>query len=127
RGHLGAALRLWGPGSLPARMLWLEALLMLVPAALGLSDRFRLHPQRLFALASTVVAGFLVHRLDVSTTALAAGSRYFPSWMEIAVTMMLVTLGVAAFRFAVLHLAVFGPAHGAQEIEEAKLAPALYG
>jgi Ni/Fe-hydrogenase subunit HybB-like protein len=126
RGHLGAAFQFSGPQAFYAAMFWLEALLMLGPAALALSDRIRLHPQRLFALACTVVAGFLLHRLNVSTTALAAGSRYFPSWMEVAVTLMLVTLGIAAFRFAVLHLAVFGPPPRVREFPEVKPALARY-
>lgn len=115
RGHAGAALELFGAGSVPARMFWLEQVLFLAPAALALSDRWRRNPQRLFALACGMVGGFLVHRLNVSTTALAAGQSYFPSWMEIAVTLMLVTLGVAAFRFAVRHLAVFEASERAKE------------
>ncbi len=120
RGHAAVALHVSGPGSLPARMFWLEQVLFLVPAALALSARWRRSPQRLFALACGLVAGFLVHRLNVSTTALAAGSSYFPSWMEIAVTLMLVTLGVAAFRLAVRHLAVFESPHRLKEEHPAR-------
>lgn len=123
RGQAGAALELSGPGALPARMFWLETALLAAPAVLALSSRWRQSPQRLFALACTLVAGFLVHRLNVSTTALAAGRNYFPSWMEIAVTLMLVTLGVAAFRLAVRHLAVFQPPH---RMGEERPAEALY-
>jgi Ni/Fe-hydrogenase subunit HybB-like protein len=119
RGQWAAAWRFPGPGSFEAAMFWLENLLLALPAALALSGRFRRHPQRLFALAATAVGGFLVHRLNVSTTGLeaAAGARYFPSWMEVAVTLMLVTLGVAAFRLAVRHLAVFQQERKAEEVE----------
>ncbi len=115
RGRLTDALRFAGQGSLEARMFWLETLLLVLPALLLLSVRFRLHPQRLFAAAAMVVGGLLVHRLNVSVTGLEAyvGVRYAPSWMEIAVTLMLVTLGVAAFRWAVQRLPVFEEARPA--------------
>lgn len=110
RAVLSSAFRLRGPGSFEAWMFWAETLLLTVAALLALSDRVRRHPQRLFALAAMVVGGFLLNRLNVSTTGLEAytGVRYAPSWMEVAVTLMLVTLGVAAFRWAVRRLPVFG-------------------
>ncbi|MCS7314301.1 MAG: Ni/Fe-hydrogenase cytochrome b subunit [Bryobacterales bacterium] len=120
RGHAAAALHVAGPGSLAVQLFWLEQALFLVPAGLALSARWRHNPQRLFALACTLVAGFLVHRLNVSTTALAAGSSYLPSWMEVAVTLMLVTLGVVAFRWAVRHLAVFPSPHRLKEEQPAQ-------
>lgn len=110
RGQLAAALRLKGPGSYEAWMFWAETVLLAAPAAAVLWSRVRWHPPRLFAAATTLVAGFLMNRLNVSTTGLEAyaGVRYAPSWMEVAVTLMLATLGVIAFRWAVQRLAVFG-------------------
>jgi Ni/Fe-hydrogenase subunit HybB-like protein len=35
--------------------------------------------------------------------------RYFPSWIEISVTLTIVTLGLVLFRLAVRHLPVFYP------------------
>jgi len=109
RGQLAAALRFGGPGGQQTVMFWLETVLLAAPALLALPAGVRRDPRRLFTLATAVVGGFLVHRLNVSITALEAhaGIRYFPSWMEVAVTLMLVTLGVWAFRLAVLHLPVF--------------------
>ncbi len=119
RGQWEAAGRFSGPGAFEAGMFWLETLLLAGPAALALSARLRRHPQRLFALAAAAVGGFLLQRLNVSTTGLeaATGARYFPSWMEISITLMLVTLGVAAFRLAVRHLAVFEQAPQGEEVE----------
>ena len=62
-----------------------------------------------------MVGGFLVNRLNVSTTGLDASSgvHYFPSWMEIAVTMSIVVVGMNLFRLAARYLPVFHDAtHG---------------
>ena len=57
-----------------------------------------------------MVAGFLANRLNVSVTGLEASSgvRYFPSWMEVAVTLSVVAGGFLLFRLAVRHLYVWG-------------------
>lgn len=113
RGALPAAFVSSGPGAYEARMFWLEVLLMSLPLALVLRKHVREHPQGLFACGVMVVCGFLVHRLNVSTTALdAAAGRYFPSWMEVAITMMIMTIGLIVFSLAARYLPVFG--HAAQ-------------
>ena len=52
-----------------------------------------------------MVAGIVLNRLNVSVIAfnwqLPAAQRYVPSWMEIAVSFALVTIGVLAFRWIV--------------------------
>jgi Ni/Fe-hydrogenase subunit HybB-like protein len=110
RGSLGAAFRFSGPGSFEAGMFWLETALFLIPAILVLLPSVRGNPQALFASSAMVVAGLLTNRLNVSVTALerSAGVRYLPSWMEVAVTLMVVTLGMALFSFAARYLPVFG-------------------
>ncbi len=109
RGSLDAAFRFSGPGSWEAALFWLETLLLAAPAFLVMLPRVRNDPQRLFASAVVVVAGFLMNRLNVSTTGLesSAGVRYFPSWMEISVTLTIVTLGLVIFRFAIRYLPIF--------------------
>ena len=59
--------------------------------------------------AFLVVLGFVMHRLNVSVTGMerAAGVRYFPSWMELAVSLSLVAVGFAAFGLAVRYLPIF--------------------
>jgi Ni/Fe-hydrogenase subunit HybB-like protein len=112
RGALPAAFRLAGPGSFEAQMFWLETALLAAPVLLVLWRRARSSPAAVFAAAVMAVGGFLVHRLNVSTTGLAASSgvRYFPSWVEISVTLMIVTVGLILFALAVRHLPVFRPA-----------------
>jgi Ni/Fe-hydrogenase subunit HybB-like protein len=103
-------------------MFWLETALLAVPVLLVLARRVRNSPPALFAASVMVVGGFLVHRLNVSTTGLAASSgvRYFPSWVEISVTLMIVTVGLIVFRLAVRYLPVFQPAAPARQAEEVK-------
>jgi Ni/Fe-hydrogenase subunit HybB-like protein len=108
RGSLGYAFRSAGPGSYEAGMFWLETALLAVPALLVAFPRIRSNPQALFGCSAAAVGGFLVNRLNVSTTGLDASSgRYFPSWMEIAVTMSIVVIGMNVFRLAVRYLPVF--------------------
>ncbi len=128
RGALGAALRWTGPGAFEARMFWLETALLAVPTMVVFSRRVRANPQALFAAAVLVVAGFLVHRLNVSTTGLAASSgvQYFPSWAEISVTLMIVTVGLIIFRLAARYLPVFLPSAPGGEEERRASPPAMY-
>lgn len=109
RQSLPYAFRFSGPGSYESAMFWLETALLAVPAALVVWPRIRGNPQALFASACMVVGGFLVNRLNVSTTGLDASSgvRYFPSWMEIAVTLSVVVAGLIVFRLAVKYLPIF--------------------
>jgi Ni/Fe-hydrogenase subunit HybB-like protein len=118
RGSLGSAFRLSGDGSYEALMFWLETALLAVPALLVVLPRVRRNPQALFSTAVLVVGGFLVNRLNVSTTGLHAtsGFRYLPSWGEAAVTMSIVVLGLMVFRLAVRWLPVFENAAVAKEV-----------
>jgi Ni/Fe-hydrogenase subunit HybB-like protein len=54
--------------------------------------------------------GLVVNRLNISLIAfnwhLPASERYFPHWMEIVITVFLVTLGVLAFRFIVTRMPI---------------------
>jgi len=122
RGSLGYAFRASGPGSYEAGMFWLEVALLALAAALAAVPSVRANPQALFACSALAVGGFLVNRLNVSTTALDASSgRYFPSWMELAVTMSIVVVGMNVFRFVVRYFPVF---HDASHKEVSQ--PAAY-
>ncbi len=120
RGELGYAFVVSGRGSYEAWMFWLETALLALPVLLVALPRVRKSPQALFACAAVAVGGFLVNRLNVSTTGLDASSgRYFPSWMELAVTMSIVVIGMNAFRLAARYLPVFESApHAAEEVPQ---------
>jgi Ni/Fe-hydrogenase subunit HybB-like protein len=82
---------------------------VLLPLALLLSPRVRGNSRGLYGAALLVVLGFVTNRLNVSITGLetAAGGRYVPAWSEVAISMMLVALGFAAFGLAVRYLPVY--------------------
>jgi len=81
-----------------------------LPIFLFASARVRESRRGLFLAATTVILGFVLNRLNVSLTGFEASSgvRYFPSWIELAVTAMLVVVGFFAFGLATRHLPVFG-------------------
>lgn len=96
----------------------LEISLMLLPMLLLFRSHVRRNPWALYACAVMVVFGFLTHRLNVSITGMEAGSgvAYFPKWTEVAVTMSIVALGFAIFRYAAKYLPIFESegAHGGE-------------
>ncbi len=61
--------------------------------------------------ALITVLGIVFNRLNISLTAfnyhLPSELRYTPHWMEVALSIFLVTLGVLAFRFIVTHMPIF--------------------
>jgi Ni/Fe-hydrogenase subunit HybB-like protein len=108
RGALGLALG----GSRESLFLGLELLLgIALPLALLATERSRQDEARLYLGALLVVAGFVTNRLNVSITGFEAaqGGGYVPAWTELAITLMLVAVGFAAFSLAVKHLNVYPP------------------
>jgi c(7)-type cytochrome triheme protein len=106
RGALGLAFRLT-PESV---MFWGEiGLGVVTPMVLFAIRRVRHSDQGLFFAAILTVMGFVVNRLNIAITGMTASSgvSYVPSWMEFAVTLMIVAFGFVAFRLAVQYLPVF--------------------
>ncbi|HYN16205.1 MAG TPA: hypothetical protein VES66_10515 [Terriglobales bacterium] len=88
---------------------WLEmALFIAAPLVMFNLRRVRMRPIGLYWASAVTIAGFMVHRINVSITSLerATHAGYVPKWTEMAVTIMLVTAAVLAFRWAVLHLKI---------------------
>ncbi|RMH04926.1 MAG: Ni/Fe-hydrogenase cytochrome b subunit [Planctomycetota bacterium] len=83
-----------------------------LPMVLLASRRVRYSNSGLFFAATLTVMGFIVHRLNVAVTGMAGwtGASYFPSVLEMTVTVSLVALGVALFGLAGRWLPVFPPA-----------------
>lgn len=56
------------------------------------------------------VLGLVLNRLNISLVAfnwhLPAAQRYVPSWMEIAISVFIVTLGVVVYRFITTHMPI---------------------
>lgn len=97
--------------TLQAGAFWVEiGLGVIVPAILFAIKPLRRQPRILFGGALLVVIfGVALNRLNVSLVGLwpYTGRIYFPSWMEIVVTLTLITLGVFAFGLAARYLPVF--------------------
>ncbi|MDP2861685.1 MAG: Ni/Fe-hydrogenase cytochrome b subunit [Desulfobacterales bacterium] len=57
------------------------------------------------------VLGIILNRLNVSLIAfnwhLPSSERYFPHWMEIAISVFIVTIGIVVFRFIVTRMPIF--------------------
>ncbi len=124
RGALGYAFQFTGRGAYEAWMFWLETVLLSLPVFLIALRRVRSSPQALFGSAALAVGGFMVNRLNVATTGLDASSgRYFPSWMEVAVTMSIVVVGMNVFRLAARYLPVF---HEEPHAVEEETQPVVY-
>jgi Ni/Fe-hydrogenase subunit HybB-like protein len=88
---------------------WLEmALFVAVPILLFNLPHIQQKPIGLYWASAVTIAGFMVQRINVSINSLerATHAGYVPKWPEMAVTLMLATAAVLAFRFAVLHLKI---------------------
>ncbi len=60
--------------------------------------------------SALAVLGIVLNRLNVSVIAfnwhLPSADRYIPSWMEVSITLFLVTVGVLVFRFIVTKMPI---------------------
>jgi Ni/Fe-hydrogenase subunit HybB-like protein len=74
---------------------WIEiALFIIIPLVLLFNKRLRSTPRGLFIASLSVVLGFLMHRMNVVTTAFAKVSGgYFPSWQEFLVSTTFIAAG----------------------------------
>ena len=61
--------------------------------------------------AAWTVLGIVINRLNISLVAfnyhLPSADRYFPNWMEIGISIFIVTLGLIAFKFIVTRMPIF--------------------
>jgi Ni/Fe-hydrogenase subunit HybB-like protein len=60
--------------------------------------------------AAWSVLGLVLNRLNISLVAfnwhLPSAERYFPSWMEVAISVFIVTVGVVVYRFVTTHMPI---------------------
>jgi c(7)-type cytochrome triheme protein len=115
RGNLGLVFQ----ANTEAVLFWGEmGLGVLLPMILMWSERMRHNRHALFFAALLTVIGFVVNRLNVALTGMArsTGESYFPSAMELGITLALVAAGFVAFGLAVKYLDLFPK----QEMEHAR-------
>jgi c(7)-type cytochrome triheme protein len=106
RGNLALAWRVT-PESV---LFWGEVGLgVLLPMVLFALPRVRASERGLFFAALLTIMGFILNRLNVAITGMAASSgvTYIPTWMEFVVTASIVAAGFALFGLAVKYLPVF--------------------
>ncbi|MDR7433881.1 MAG: Ni/Fe-hydrogenase cytochrome b subunit [Armatimonadota bacterium] len=97
-------------GTVESMMYWLELLLgVVLPAFLLAIPDVRRSVRGLLWSSSLVVLGVVLNRLNVAIIGMwaAAGTRYLPSWMEVAITAGIVALGIFLYTVAVEHLPIF--------------------
>ena len=87
----------------------LEIALVAVPAVLLYQNRIRFNPRALYACAVMVVFGFIANRMNVGITGMEAssGTHYIPKWSEVAITLSIVAVGFAVFRFVAQYFPIF--------------------
>lgn len=93
-----------------AILYWTEVTMgIIAPMVLLMFRRVRYHNFGLFASAVLVLLGFVMNRLNVSITGMTRGSMttYFPSFLEIMVTVMIVSLGFVIFSQASRFFPIF--------------------
>jgi Ni/Fe-hydrogenase subunit HybB-like protein len=97
-------------GSWESLLYWVElALSAIGPVLLFSFPRFRASAAGLGAGASMVVSGFILNRINLAIVSMipTTGSTYFPSWMEIVVSLAIVSALALVFFFFVEHFGVY--------------------
>jgi Ni/Fe-hydrogenase subunit HybB-like protein len=116
----GAYTALW-PMDRAAAFFLIEIVLgLVIPIIIFSTPKLRANTRLLYRAALLGVLGFIIHRLNVSVTGfeVIAGKTYTPAWTEVAVSLMLVTIGVTAFNLAGRYLPIFETeAEDAERIE----------
>lgn len=103
-------------GTLEANMYLLEMVLgVILPLVLLLVPGNSTNMKGIFAVNILVIAGVLVNRMNVCIFSMqeygvSRGADYFPSMMELLVTLGIVSLGIFLFKMAAKHLPLFGTA-----------------
>lgn len=90
-----------------------------LPAMLMSFRKLRDQPKVLLAASLLVMTGVVLNRMNVSWFGMAVNDQlnYYPTWMEIALSLGFVTAGTVAFFLAVRFLPIF-PESEEQEHEE---------
>lgn len=89
---------------------WLEMIVGVIAPAILLSQaKVRRSRNGSYAGSVLVIIGFVTGRLNVAITGMQAfaGISYFPSWMEVSITLAIVTFGFVVFSMAAKYLPVY--------------------
>jgi Ni/Fe-hydrogenase subunit HybB-like protein len=108
---------------------WAEILIGVVaPMVMFVQQKVRTSPSGLMTGALFAVVGFILNRMNVTITGMEGwtGLTYIPSWMELSVTVSLVTLGFIVFAYAAKYLPLFDHGHGHEAPDEFDLVRDLH-
>jgi Ni/Fe-hydrogenase subunit HybB-like protein len=100
-------------GSKTANMFLLEMVVgIIVPLVMLASGNMRQNLNTVTTANILVVGGVLLNRMNVSISGLysfqkATGSTYWPSWIEIIITLAIVALGIFLFKLVAKYLNLF--------------------
>jgi Ni/Fe-hydrogenase subunit HybB-like protein len=100
-------------GTMEANMFLLEmAVGVAVPLVMLLMKNVRENINSIFFVNIMVISGILLNRLNVAIFGVyrdqsATGFSYFPSWMEIVVTLAFISMAVVGFKLASKYLRLF--------------------
>jgi len=89
---------------------WLEVSVgILAPLLLLSREKMRRSQNGLFFSAVMIIIGFVLNRMNIGISGMEAwaGINYFPSWMEISVTLSIVVAGFVLFAMAAKYLPLF--------------------
>lgn len=104
----GAFTMLESPG-IERWLFGLEIMLMAVPMLLLFRENIRNQPRAIYWCSVSFLMGFVAHRLNVAITGIetAPGVHYMPKWTEVVITLGLIALGFAVFRWVSALLPIF--------------------
>jgi Ni/Fe-hydrogenase subunit HybB-like protein len=100
-------------GSLAGNMYLLEMMVgVVIPVALLACVKHRTNLKSILAVNVLVIIGVLLNRLNVcifsmQDYAVSQGASYFPSTLELLVTLGIISLGIFLFKMAARHLPLF--------------------
>lgn len=95
--------------SMDAIMFWVEiGIGLAIPLAILLSDEGVNSQRGLFWAGLFVVIGIIINRLNVAITGITApfAENYRPHWMEIAISVGIVAIGILVYRALVIRLPI---------------------
>ncbi len=96
--------------SMETSLFYLEIIIgTIIPIIILSNKNNRENKGMLFVASGMVISGFILNRMNVCITGMAASSgvNYFPSIDEITITFMLLVFALLAFRFVVRNFRVF--------------------
>jgi formate dehydrogenase iron-sulfur subunit len=98
-----------------AAALWAEIALLALPLVLFLTDEVIASQAGLLWSAVLVIAGLVLNRINIAVTGISAAAweTYYPSWMEIAISLGVVAGGLLAYDLLVRFLPIYEAKHEA--------------